>query len=68
MASYKVLLSNSVRQDVRGIERIQLGRIMDKIRSARGAAASTGHSALPQDARLSSAGQELRPRVKRFDF
>jgi hypothetical protein len=33
MASYKVIISNSVRQDVRGIERIQLGRIMAQIRS-----------------------------------
>ncbi len=33
MASYRTLLSNSVRQDVRGIERIQLGRIMAEIRS-----------------------------------
>ncbi|MGO8944488.1 MAG: type II toxin-antitoxin system RelE family toxin [Syntrophobacteraceae bacterium] len=33
MASYNTILSNSVRQDVRGIERIQLGRIMAEIRS-----------------------------------
>ena len=33
MASYNTTLSNSVRQDVRGIERIQLGRIMAEIRS-----------------------------------
>ncbi len=33
MASYKVILSNSVRQDVRGIEHIQLIRIMAEIRS-----------------------------------
>jgi len=33
MASYKVILSNSVRQDVRGTEHIQPGRIIAEIRS-----------------------------------
>jgi mRNA-degrading endonuclease RelE of RelBE toxin-antitoxin system len=33
MASYKVIFSTSVKQDVRGVARTQLGRIMSEIRS-----------------------------------
>ncbi|MGC8490286.1 MAG: type II toxin-antitoxin system RelE family toxin [Syntrophobacteraceae bacterium] len=33
MASYRVLFSKSIRQDVRGIDKAQLSRIMDSIRT-----------------------------------